>query len=172
MNTLQKSFFERIDSLGTGDRAALRRETGISIRQADGKAITAFYKCFPPGVGDWQEERWFAVACIRCLWSTDVSEEEAFEKLIAELVRSEELSASIKHRVELLLDTKWDTDGYMLVKLSRLIKLVRQKTDRKKIDSAQLLDDLLGWNNASQYVQRKWAKIIFFNNTGTEKKER
>ena len=172
MTTLQHSFFEKVDSLSTGERAALRREAGNTIRQADGKAIAAFYKCLPSVVKDWQEERWFTVACNRCLWSTDISEEEPVEKLLSELIRTEEISNSIKHRVELLLDSKWDLDGYMLVKLTRLIKLIRQKSDRKQIDSAKLLDDLLGWNNDTQYVQRKWAKAIFSNNTDTEEKER
>ena len=172
MTALQQRFLERIDSLGAGERAALRRDAGIPMRQADGKAIAAFYKCLPSGVNSWQEERWFAVACIHCLWSTDISEEETLEKLLSKLIRTEELSDSIRHRVESLLDTKWDSDGYLLIKLSRLIKLVRQKSDRKKINSAQLLKDLIDWNEASQYVQRKWAKIIFSNNNDSEEEER
>ena len=164
----QEKFFLRLNSLGTGERAALRREAGTMLLQADGPAITVFYSCLPAAVQTWQEDRWFAVACLRCLWDAGDEGGKPFEQVIAELVRSDELSDSTKHRVELLLDTEWDEDGYMLTKLARLLKLVRQKSDRAQLDFEALLDDLLGWNNDKQYVQRKWAKAIFSTVDPTE----
>lgn len=170
MTEEQKLFFARIDALGTGERAALRREAGNLLRRADSKAITTFYACLPPKVEPWAEDRWFAVACIRCLWNAGESSERPFEQIVAGLIRKGELSESTKHRVELLLDTNWDADGYMLMKLVRLTKLVRQKSDRAIFDFSSLLEDLLGWNAESQYVQRKWAKAIF-STIQTEDKE-
>lgn len=168
----QLKFFLQLNSLGTGERAALRRETGTMLRQADGPAITAFYSCLPVTVQAWEEDRWFAVACLRCLWDSGEEGGRPVEQVLADLVRSGELSDSTKHRVELLLDTEWDTDGYMLTKLARLMKLVRQKSDRAQLDFAALLDDLLGWNSDKQYVQRKWAKVIFSNVNPTEINEK
>lgn len=167
MTEAQERFFSRLNSLGTGERAALRREAGVMIRQADSPAITAFYRCLPPSVAQ-QEDRWFAVACLRCLWATGDDDGRPLEQVIADLVLSGELSESTRHRVELLLDTEWDVDGYMLTKLARLLKLVCQKSDRTIIDFPALLDDLLGWNSDRQYVQRKWAKAIFSNDNPTE----
>ena len=66
----------------------------------------------------------------------------------------------MQHRVEGLLDTQWDQDGYMLTKLCRMMKLIRQKTS-EEIDFADLLEDLIYWNNENQSVQRKWARAIF-----------
>lgn len=161
MTEQQQYFFDRLNALGTGERAALRREAGSLLRQADGKAITVFYRCLPSGVGPWQEDRWFAVACLRCLWEPGAEGGKPLEQLIAELIRSDDLSSSTGHRVELLLDTPWDEDGYLLTKLTRLVKLIRQKSDREQFAFPSLLEDLLGWNSESQYVQRKWARSIF-----------
>ena len=131
------------------------------LRDADGGAIAAFYKCLPPAVEAKQENRWFAVACISCLWDEESKGEKPLEQIIAGLIRADELSDSITHRVEILMNTKWDTDGYMLTKLVRLVKLVRQKSDRAVPDFAALLDDLIYWNAESQSVQRKWARAVF-----------
>lgn len=157
----QKRFFSRIDSLRTGERAAFRRETGVMLRQAGGSAITAFYRCLSAGVPRWQEDRWFAVACLRCLWDPGVETGKPLEQVLAGLIRADELSDSTKHRVELLLDTEWDDDGYMLIKLTRLVKLIRQKSDRAQLDFASLLNDLCCWDSQNQSVQRKWARAIF-----------
>ena len=171
MTENQKRFFDCLNRLGTGERAALRREAGIMLQDTDGMALTVFYRCLPSTVDSWQESKWFAVACLRCLWDAGETESTPFEQVIAELLRSGDLSESTTHRVEILLDTRWDTDGYMLTKLSRLVKLIRQKSDRKTIDFSALLDDLIRWNSDSQTVQRKWARAIFSCSNMNEEKE-
>ena len=163
MTEQQQYFFDRLNTLGTGERAALRREVGCLLRVADGRAITAFYRCLPPGINIQQEDRWFAIACLRCLWDAGEEGGIPLEQVISSLIRSDDLSSSTEHRVELLLDTAWDTDGYLLTKLSRLVKLIRQKSDRARIDFAALLEDLLSWNSGKQFVQRKWARTVFSN---------
>lgn len=160
-------FFCRICALGNGDRAALKRAAGIMLSDADGKAVAAFYRCLPHGTPQWQEDRWFAAACLRCLWDAETEDGEPFEKVIGGMIQNqkEELSKSTIHRAEVLLDTAWDDDGYMLTKLTRLVKLIRQKSDRAPIDFAALLEDLIYWNAENQSVQRKWARAIFTNET-------
>ena len=76
---------------------------------------------------------------------------------------AKELSDSTLHRMEALLDTDWDNDGYMLIKLTRMIKLIRQKSDRAPIDFSALLEDLIYWNGENQSVRRKWARAVFTN---------
>ena len=95
----------------------------------------------------------------------------ALEKVISQLVHSGDISNSVLHRVELLMDTQWDEDGYMIVKLTRLVKLIRQKSDRILIDFYSLLKDVCYWNSESQNVQRKWARTIFSTYTNNEKEE-
>ena len=157
------SFLVRLNSLGSGDRAALKRAVGTMLSEADGKAVAAFYRCLPHGIPQRQEDRWFAVACLRCLWDAETAGGEPLEQIIGRMMKNEELSGSTGHRAEVLLDTAWDEDGYMLTKLTRLVKLIRQKSDRAPIDFADLLGDLIGWNAENQFVQRKWARAIFTN---------
>lgn len=160
-NALYIPFFAGLKNLGTGDRAALRRAAGLMLKDADSRAVAVFYRCLPHEVPQWQEDRWFAVACLRCLWDTEAGEGEPFERIVGKMIRAEELSASTGHRAEVLLDTAWDEDGYLLTKLARLVKLVRQKSDRAPIDFAALLEDMIRWNREDQSVQRKWARGIF-----------
>lgn len=160
-------FFEMLNHLGTGERAALKRCVGQRLAEADGSAVTAFYRCLPYGTDSRQEEKWFAVACFRCLWDAGENSGRPIEAVVAQLIRSGDLSDSMGHRIESLLDTPWDGDGYMLTKLSRIVRLLRQK-GAGMIDFPTMLEDLLYWNSDSQSVQRKWARSIFapdFNDT-------
>ena len=158
--TSYESFMERVDALSTGDRAALKRSAGVMLSEADGKAIAAFYHCVTPVVPQWQEDRWFAAACMKCLWDPQEGAGEPVENVLGKLFHSSELSDSVQHRVSGLLDTQWDQDGYMLTKLCRLMKMLRQKTTQE-LAFADLLEDLIYWNNENQSVQRKWARAIF-----------
>ena len=171
MTETQQQFFARLDKLGTGERAALRRASGRMLREADGAALTAFYRCLPSAVDTKHEDKWFSTACLRCLWDAGEEGGRPIEQVIGALVRSGELSDSTGHRVELLLDTKWDSDGYMLAKLTRLVKLVRQKSERAMLDFSALLDDMIRWNSNTQTVQRKWARAVFSNDINNDKKE-
>ena len=171
MTDTKEYFFSRVNRLNSGDRAVLRRKSGNLLRQTDGKAISVFYSCLPSSIEMWQEDRWFAIACLCCLWDKDVQNGLPLEQIIANLIRTEKLSDSTKHRVELLLDTGWDEDGYLLTKLTRLVKLVRQKSDRAQIDFSALLEDLLFWNAENESVQRKWARTIFSTNQTNEMEE-
>ncbi len=169
-------FFERLNALGNGERAALRRKTGTMLQEADSSSLAAFYRCLPSLVPSHEEDKWFAIACLRCLWDAGTETGKPFEACIAKLIAEKELSDSTRHRVEILLDTRWDKDGYMLTKLARLVKLIKQKSDGTQIQFPDLLWDLIRWNANTQLVQRKWARAIFANEmtadeTITEEKE-
>ncbi len=158
-----EEFFGRLNKLGPGERTALKRAIGTMIQNADGGAITAYYRCVPQ---NWQisrqnEEKCFGIACLSCMWDPGDETGKPLEEIISSLIRGEILSASTSHRVQILMDTRWDQDGYMLSKLARLVKLIWQKSDRTRIDFPALLKDLIFWDVESQYVQRKWAKAIF-----------
>ncbi|MBQ1736094.1 MAG: type I-E CRISPR-associated protein Cse2/CasB [Lachnospiraceae bacterium] len=164
MTEVQNRFFSKLNALSSGERAALRREAGKPIYEADAKAVTTFYACLPHEVPDWAENRWYAVACLRCIWDAGKTSDTPFEQVLGRLIKNKTLTGSIKHRIDLLLDTEWDDDGYLEEKLARMVKLVRQKSERATFDFSALLDDLLHWNADKQYVQRKWAKAIYGTN--------
>ena len=81
------------------------------------------------------------------------------EQIFYQLGRDKEMSESTGHRLEMLLDLQWDEDGFMLKKLSRLIRFVRSKG--YAVDCQWLLEDLFYWNGEKQSVQRKWARALY-----------
>lgn len=152
-------FFLQLDRLPKGARTALKREAGIMLPQADSKAIQAFYQCLPFGTPQWQEERFFAAACLHCLWEADMKNRQPLEKIFYQLGRDAQVSDSTAHRLEGILDLTWDEDGFLLGKLTRLMKLVKSKN--YAVDCASLLRDLLYWNGEKQTVQLRWARALY-----------
>ena len=149
----RKKFFEKLSTISKGERAALRRCAGTMLKEANGQAITVFYKYLPYGLPAFQDPYWFAAACFACLWEETGG--EAIERIMSKM-KSE--SDSINKRLADLLDMQWDSDGFLLAKLTRIIQMMRQKG--YTVDCALLLDDLLFWNSGSKTVQRKWAKTF------------
>lgn len=161
---LSDAFFTKLDSLPSGDRAALKRAAGSMLSEADGKAMSAFFHCLPYGIKPYRESQWFAAGCFYCLWDAG-SRGIPLEKI---LCRMKNESDSMKRRVAALLDQRWEDDGYLLTKLTRMIKMARQKG--YCVDCAALLDDLLHWNSDFQIVQRKWARTMYQITDPTDEK--
>lgn len=155
----QAAFFEALDRLSIGERAVLRRAAGQTLREADAHAMAAFYRCLPRdnSVNRFCEDRWFAAACFHCLWDGGSGPRLPLERIMREL---KEKSDSMEHRLSSLLDLSWEEDGYLLTKLSRIVKMARQQGYCADCDS--LLEDLLHWNSDTQYVQRKWARELYY----------
>lgn len=147
-----------VSSLTTGQQAALRRETGHCLREADAQALQAFFSAIPPGVPFYEQERYFAVVCFVCLWKEESRHQP---RPLAEClcILKKEGGNSADGRFRTLLDTPWQNDdGYLLTKLSRLVRQVRHADIPLYPDFEQLLDDLLHWNAESRYVQRRWME--------------
>lgn len=149
-------FMKRLDTLSTGERAVLKRSVGKMLREADARAVAAFYRCYPVSES---EERWFAAACMHCLGNDEGKTAKPLQDILSDLRKEEALSDSMQNRLTGLLDLKWDRDGYLLTKLARMVKMVKAKG--YVVDCGALLQDLLDWNNESQYVQRKWARSFY-----------
>ena len=157
----QAAFFEALDRLSSGERAVLRRASGQMLQEADARAMAAFYRCLPWDAckNPFNEDRWFASACFHCLWDAEADSRQPLEQIMREMQKK---SDSMEHRLTSLLDMSWETDGYLLTKLSRVVKMARQQG--YCVDCDNLLKDLLGWNSDTQYVQRKWARAMYYNN--------
>ena len=156
---MRKEFWNRLDQLDRGQRTALKREAGTMLSQAKGKAVRVFYQCLPCSLEPWKEERYFAAACIHCLWEPGDSSRLPLEQIFYRLGRDAELSESLSHRIESVLDLSWSEDGYLLTKLMRLIHLIRSKG--YAVDCDALLWDLLDWNGEQQSVQLRWARALY-----------
>lgn len=134
------------------------------LPEAGGQAWSAFFSCLPYEVSPSMESRWFAAGCFHCLWEAG-SERMPMGKV---LYRLKDSSGSLERRIAALFDLRWESDGYLLVKLSRIIKMARQKG--YAIDCAALLKDLLRWDDDSQSVQRRWAREMYQTTDITEEK--
>lgn len=151
-------FFAILDHLSSGDRATLRHACGTMLHEADGKSFAIFYRCLKQvePIEEWKEERWFAAACIHCLWRADAPSGMTMQQVLARL---RNVSSSTEQRLIGLLDMQWDESGYFLTKLVRLLKLAKQKGYR--VDSKALLSDLCYWNASQRAVQIRWANGLY-----------
>ena len=147
--------------LDAGERSALRRSAGKMVEGAGMDALRAFYKacgyCDPK-----REAYWFPAMCMDALWrDTDVVKVKSMaECLRAMIAQDASATASMQHRIDMLLETPWDRDGFLLGKMVNQVKLLKSKTDLKP-DFQMLADDLRRWNDAGHRVQREWLRILY-----------
>lgn len=165
-------WIERLLSSSNGNRAALRRCVGKTLNQADAAALGIFYSTLPFGTPLWQQERYFAVICLSCLWKPEEAlHPKPFEQCIHNCVDPARPDG-IFARVRSILDTEWDDDdGYLLVKLARMAKLIKNCDRPLYPDFEKLLNDLINWNGNNRYVQRRWAETIFADIKNNENNE-
>ncbi len=150
-------FLKRIEELGKGEKTALKRSLGQSLSNADGAAVAAFYRVLPATVSPWQENAFYITAACICFWKDITVQQKTFIDCLAIIGREMD---SMDKRVIALLDTEWNAhDDYFIGKISRLIRIVKQKGYAP--DFTKLLEDLLLWTLPDRPVQRKWAKTYF-----------
>ncbi len=157
-------FFQKIDELEKKHRVLLKRSCGLMLRETDAATMTCFYHILPHNVKGYDEDKWFAAACIHCLWDVDTTGRKPMEDCIALLKQSGDASDNVEKRLINLLDTPWDEDGFLLSKLGRMAKMLAQKG--YSIDGESLIKALLYWNSQDRSVQKKWIKT--YCNTQTE----
>ena len=152
----QKWDLSRLDN---GDLSALRRAAGTQgVNMA---ALRAFYKAC--GYCDPRVEKyWFPALCMDALWRTTESPViKPMEDCLGAMLTGEaNTTASLKHRIEMLLETPWNEDGFLLGKLLNLVKILKSKTNLKP-DFQVLADDLRRWNYPEQPVQRRWLRAVY-----------
>lgn len=162
----QKWDLTRLDN---GDLSALRRAAGAP--GMDLTALRAFYKAC--GYCNPQVERyWFPMLCMDALWrTTDHPEIKPMEECLRTLLAGkDDMSESLKHRVDMLLETPWSEDGFLLGKLLNMVKIIRSKTNLKP-DFQNLADDIRRWNDSGQSVQRRWVRTVYNVKPEVDEKE-
>lgn len=143
-----------------GIRAILKRNAGVRMYDADGRAIAAFYRIYGGGlVSEMNEDRCFFATCATCLW-----EAEDWEKSVplvegARRFMREGDRNTFSKRMRTILDLPWDEDGYLAGKLCRLLKFCQSKGI--VVDGKELFQDLLWWDMDDRRIQRKWAREFY-----------
>ena len=150
-----------LERLDPGELSALRRSAGAGVNRASMAALRAFYKacgyCEP-----WQEQYWFPAVCMDALWrNTDgitvLPMQECMRRLLSMDAGTTE---SMQHRMDMLLDTTWSDDEYLIGKMLNLVKIVKSKTQLKP-DFQMLARDFQNWNRPSRSVQREWLRTLY-----------
>ena len=155
-------FFANLKALSKGGRTALKRSLGQPLSQVNVKALAALYEVMP-ALTPWEEEPYFLAACTACTFE-DISRPAI--NFVDCLKMLEDESDGVKRRVLALLDTPWDSSGFFVRKMGRLLRMIRQKGYKPDVEI--LLKDLMGWSHNSQYVQLLWAKTFFGNQINTK----
>lgn len=159
MSSYYKEFINDVDNLKKKDRVLLKRNCGSMLSEADGQTLTVFYRLLPKFVKPYEEELWFLALCIHCLWGEEDNEKRRpMENQISTMKNRENLTDSFDHRFTTLLDTQWNSDGYLNQKVTRMAKLLKQKG--YPVDGAALLDALLHWGSPNRYIQKKWIRAF------------
>jgi len=162
---------DRLRNLDSGGRAALRREAGKCMAEASAQGLSEFCRITPAGMNRRHQECWFAVMAIACLWNIEEAHVGGdFPALLQRYARKQE-SGGMDRRIRSLLDTRWEEDGYLTSKLSRLARMLRSDDRNVMPDADQLLNDLLHWNSDSRYVQLRWAQCFYQQNNSDTKTE-
>jgi len=152
-----KEYLKNLEKLGNGEKAALKRSIGQTLSNADGNALSAFYKAMPYDSYAKQENAFFLIGTFVCYWKDIDDSKLSFVECLRK-IRDE--SDSLDRKVIALLDTDFsEQEDYFVGKLSRLIRMIKQKG--YKPDFNELLNDLLLWNLENRSIQRKWARAYF-----------
>lgn len=158
-----------IPTLTTAQRAILKRCVGKPLAEA-GRAMGIMYASIPADVERWQEEQYFMILCMSCLWK---EEERGEVHPMEECLRRIRLTDSLDRRVLALLDIDLDGNGNLLnTKLSRLVRQIHSSAERISPDFPQLYEDLLQWDNDNRIIQKKWARVYFKNLVNNQENER
>lgn len=174
-------FIAALVRLEDGDCAKLKRNAGQSLNDSR-DVIGLFYNKLlrDAAINKWDEEIYFLVATLypfdkrrkKQADTATVDEPTEVEKDSKHIpsfgrslhsIRNEANGNGLDRRVERLLDAD---ETQLAFYLRREVQFVTNEGGH--IDWAQLLDDLLHWNNADRYIQRRWARHYFSHQPTTE----
>jgi CRISPR system Cascade subunit CasB len=145
-------FCVRLEGLGTGERARLKRNAGRTLAESH-QTLGLFFRVLPPNVPEFQEETYFLVATLFPL--AEGGSEGTLGDALRE-VRDPKYAQGLDRRIESLLDADPDELRFRLRQAIRFIE-----SRRGTVNWPRLLQDLLAWDHPKRYVQENWARAYF-----------
>ena len=147
-------FCTRLEGLGPGEKARLRRNAGRTLAESH-SVIGLFFRLLPPGVPHYHEEMYFLVATLFGL--ADGGGVGSFgDALFRARDPRREANPGLDRRIEVLLDADQDQLPFRLRQAVRFLH-----SRRVPVYWPRLLQDLLGWGHPRRYVQENWARAYF-----------
>ncbi len=145
-------FISQLKCLDPGDRARLKRNAGKSLAEAH-DVIGLFYSLLPYGIPQSQEEIFFLVATLFPLAAEGNSGNFGDHLFLARNTKNEK---GLDKRVKNLLDADLNQLHFRLRQAVHFLQ-----SCRVSVNWQQLLSDLLYWDHADRYIQRRWARSYF-----------
>lgn len=156
-----KTLVDRLRELSSGERAALRREAGKCLSEADGMTLSVFFRMAPPHLNRRQQECWFSAMTIACLWNPEEATCGEEFPIMLRKYALRQTTEGMEKKIRSLLDASWEEDGYLTAKLCRLARMLKADNRQLMPDMERLLNDLLYWNSDSRFVQIRWAQQYY-----------
>jgi CRISPR type I-E-associated protein CasB/Cse2 len=147
-------FCERLEQLGPGERARLKRNAGRALAESR-NVMGLFFRLLPRNVPQYQEETYFLVATLFPLARKDGEGNLGHALYHA---RDPKYAQGLDRRVEVLLDADREQLPF---RLRQAIRFIDSK--RIPVNWPWLLQDLLAWDQPKHYVQEAWARAYFAN---------
>lgn len=157
----QKILIDRLRELSAGERAALRRNAGKRLAEADGMTLSVFFRIAPHQLNLRQQECWFSAMTIACLWKLEETNCGDEFPIMLRKYAIRQATDGMERKVRSLLDASWEEDGYLTGKLCRLARMLKADNRLLMPDVEQLLYDLLHWNSDNRFVQIRWAQQYY-----------
>lgn len=170
----QKTLVDRLRELSPGERAALRREAGKGLAEADGMTLSVFFRIAPHHLNRRQQDCWFSAMTIACLWNPEEAVCGDEFPIMLRKYALRQTTNGMEKKMRSLLDASWEEDGYLAAKLCRLARMLKADNRQQMPNVEQLLYDLLHWNSDSRFVQIRWAQQYYqaeINSTETKGEE-
>lgn len=150
-----KLVMERLDGLGSGEKALLRRNAATPYERADFRAAGIFLRLLPKDTPIYEEAPLFTALCLRCMWKSPGGGKE-FPSAVAALKKEMKDSDTVEKRFLSLLDEPFSADSLFCIKLFRLSHMLCAAGIN--IDWEKLCADLTKWNHPERYIQRDWMR--------------
>jgi CRISPR system Cascade subunit CasB len=149
----ETAFVEALEKLSTGERARLKRHAGMSLSESS-DVFGPFFRILPHEIRDpARQEAYFLVATLFPL--ADASNARNFGMTMRQM-RTDGNKAGLDRRMEALLDADREQLPFRLRQLVRLAH-----ANRVGVNWAQLLRDVIAWEQQGRRVQKHWAMSYF-----------
>lgn len=161
-NEYEAQFIRKLSSLEKGELAVLKRNAGLKLAESRG-VLPIFYKIYYPskesGI-DYYENACFLVSTLyghNKYYESNIDFGQTLRK-----TKNTKGSPGIDNRLSVLLNSSFDSytgDGDFPYRLTQLVKIAN--SNGIGIDWEILLSDIINWSRPSKFVQKKWAKSYF-----------
>ena len=149
----EKRYLDKLSTMTDEERYRLKRELGRPMIPRTRPWMT-FLRLSPAGLYAENEQVYFFIACLRAI------NKDGTVPVSQAVGKATKKGTMFKERLFRLMETKIDSSGQFFHEFVRFFGDDILKT----VDVEELFYDLIHWNHASSYIQKRWL-FNYYNNT-------